>query len=322
MSVIRAKTNGKAGRQKGYMLLAVMLTVTVMLLALSVALPRITQQIKREKEEELIHRGKEYAMAIKRFYHSPASRGTYPISLDQLDNTNNMRFLRKHFKDPMTVDGEWKLIHLGEAQIQLSNPGGVPGGMGSLATSPLSSIAAPSPSPSTSASPGTFGSGLGGNVGGAGQSPGGALGSLQTSGSPLQAGGFIIGVASKSKETSIKEFNGANEYDQWLFVFDPHYECASSAAAAPAAGAPAAATAAPIPGSLAPCAGNGIIIAAAASPSSSPPNPPVPGPSVSPTPVPGVSPPPVPGVSPPPVPGTTPTPSPGGGTPSPTPQHY
>jgi type II secretory pathway pseudopilin PulG len=146
------------------MLLAVMLTVTVILLALSIALPRIAQQIKREKEEELIHRGKEYAMAIKRFYHSPASRGTYPTSLDQLDNTNNMRFLRKHFKDPMTVDGEWKLIHVGEAQIKTSNPGGVPGGTGSLATNPLSGSATPSSSPSPLASPGTLGTGLGGNV--------------------------------------------------------------------------------------------------------------------------------------------------------------
>jgi type II secretory pathway pseudopilin PulG len=306
------------------MLLAVMLTVTVMLLALSIALPRITQQIKREKEEELIHRGKEYAMAIKRFYHSPASRGTYPTSLDQLDNTNNMRFLRKHFKDPMTVDGEWKLIHLGEAQIPMSNPGGVPRGMGSLATGPLSGAVTPSPSPSPSASPGTLGSGLGGNVGGAVQSPGGGLGSLQTTGSPLQAGGFIIGVASKSKETSIKEFNGTNQYDQWLFVFDPRAECALPAAAAPAAGIPAAGTPAAIPASPAPCAGNGITIAAAASPSSSPANPPVPGASVSPTPVQGISPPPVPGTSPTPAPGISPPAGPGTsptpGTPTP-PQH-
>ena len=306
MSFIRAKAKSKAGRQKGYMLLAVMLTVTVMLLALSVALPRMTQQIKREKEEELIHRGKEYAMAIKRFYHSPASRGTYPTSLDQLDNTNNMRFLRKHFKDPMTVDGEWKLIHFGEAQIKMS---GVPGGTGSLVTGPLSGPATPSPSPSVSPSPGTLGSGLGGNVGGVVQNPGGGLGSLQTSGSPLQAGGFIIGVASKSKETSIKEFNGTNQYDQWLFVFDPRMECALPAAAAPAAGAPAAGIPAAIPGSPAPCAGNGITIAAPQSPSSPPANPPVPGAPVSPTPVPGISPPP--------VPGTSPTP----GMPTPSPQH-
>jgi type II secretory pathway pseudopilin PulG len=145
LSIIRAKAKSKAWRQKGYMLLAVMLTITVMLLALSIVLPRITQRIKREKEEELIHRGKEYAMAIKRFYHSPASRGTYPTSLDQLDNTNNMRFLRKHFKDPMTTDGEWKLIHFGEAEIKLTNPGGVPGGTGSLSTRPLGGSAAPSP---------------------------------------------------------------------------------------------------------------------------------------------------------------------------------
>ena len=122
--------------QKGYMLLAVMLLITVMLIVLATAVPRIAQQIKREKEDELIHRGKEYATAIKKFYHK---NGTYPVSLEQLDSTNNQRFLRHRYKDPMTESGEWKLIHVGEAQINLSPaaaPGGAqgPGQVGSVTT--------------------------------------------------------------------------------------------------------------------------------------------------------------------------------------------
>src|SRR5262249_56342027 len=151
MSIVPAKTNPQRNRQKGYMLLAVMLLVTMMLLALTIVLPRVTQQIKRDKEDELVHRGKEYAMAIKRYYHSKAvSNGNYPTSLDQLDGTNNLRFLRKRFKDPMTVDGEWRLIHLGEAEIKFTAPtGGVPPGgpIGSLQTTPMAGSPTPTLSP-------------------------------------------------------------------------------------------------------------------------------------------------------------------------------
>jgi type II secretory pathway pseudopilin PulG len=275
MMSVRSKSQARSSRQKGYMLLALMLLVTMMLLALSVVLPRVTQQMKREKEDELVHRGKEYAMAIKRYYHSPASRGNYPTSLEQLESANHMRFLRKRFKDPMTIDGEWRLIHFGEAEIKLTNPAGgpasSPGASGSLNTSPLGGSATPSPAPS--ASPSLFASPSPGTLG-AGPAPGagGQLGSLNITTSPGQAGGgFIIGVASKSKETSIKEFNGNNEYDEWLFVFDPRLECQQ----------PAGTSAIPSP-----CSGNGITIASPRSPNAPPINPP-PGqaPSVSPTPV-------------------------------------
>jgi len=232
-------------RQEGYLLLSVMLLITLMLIALAIAVPRIAQQIKRQKEEELIHRGKEYANAIKKFYHK---NGTYPTSLDQLESTNNQRFLRHRFKDPMTEKGEWKLIHVGEAQINMptpASPGGIqtPGQTGSLNTTfPGTQLGAqPSPGQTGSApaapggfSPGGFNPG-GGQTGGTqvgGTQPGGGgqLGTLNTSnigtglGANAQGGGPIIGVASTSTNKSIKEFNGVNEYDQWLFVYDPRLE--------------------------------------------------------------------------------------------------
>jgi len=119
MKQARKRIDGQAG----YILLSVMLLVTVMLLALAIELPRISQQIKREKEEELVHRGMDYAMAIKRFVHKT---GRYPASLEQLEDTNHVRFLRKRYKDPMTIEGEWRLIHQGEAQIKLTAPSSLP----------------------------------------------------------------------------------------------------------------------------------------------------------------------------------------------------
>jgi hypothetical protein len=63
------------------------------------------------------------------------------------------------------------------------------------------------------------------------------IGALTTSntgtGQPIGGGG-IIGVASTSKESGIKEFNGNSEYDQWLFVYDPKLEQATVSAGAAA----------------------------------------------------------------------------------------
>ena len=271
MRIKRSKiTNGSAREQEGYLLLSVMLLITMMLIALAVAAPRIAQQIQRQKEEELVYRGKQYAIAIKKFYHK---NGTYPVSLDQLESTNNQRFLRHRYKDPMTSTGEWKLIHVGEAQLTLPTAGGAgapqgPGQAGSLSTnfpptsSGLNSATPTSPGGLNSGglsagglnqgglnqgglnqgglnqgglnsggvSGGLNSGGLTGSTPAGGTQTGGQMGTLQTSnigtglGANAQGGGPIIGVASTSKGKGIKEFNGASEYNTWLFVYDPRLE--------------------------------------------------------------------------------------------------
>ncbi len=40
-------------------------------------------------------------------------RGRYPAKMEDLDNTQNIRFLRKHYIDPMTGKEEWRLLHMG-----------------------------------------------------------------------------------------------------------------------------------------------------------------------------------------------------------------
>jgi type II secretory pathway pseudopilin PulG len=199
--------------ESGYVLLAVMLTLTLMLIALSVEAPRIAQQIKRDKEEELIHRGKDYATAVKRFVHK--NGGRYPASIEQLENTNHIRFLRKKYVDPMTGESDWKMVHVGEAEIKIPAPNPNGNQSGPLGTLPGS------PPPS----------GDGGGTGGGGTSNGtGTLngtGALQTNpigNGPTIGGGQIMGVASVSKKHAIKEFNDKDEYDQWYFVYDLRLE--------------------------------------------------------------------------------------------------
>ena len=45
--------------------------------------------MKRDREEEMIHRGTEYARAVKKYYKK---FGRYPANLEQLENTNQIRF--------------------------------------------------------------------------------------------------------------------------------------------------------------------------------------------------------------------------------------
>jgi type II secretory pathway pseudopilin PulG len=239
--VIRTRSR-KPATQKGYVLLGLMLAMTLMLIAMAAAAPRIAQVIKRQREEDLVHIGKDYATAVKRFVHK--NGGRYPNSIEQLENTNQVRFLRKQYKDPTTGENIWRLVRFGEAEIKIPapNPGlnpstNNPGLGGSSTTTPTPNTTAPvisaggaNPPPNQQA----------GNVGG-------QLGSLQTSGignssGQQLGGGQIIGIASVNKAQSIKEFNDKDHYNEWFFVYDLRLEQAGGTGvtvAAPRAGATA-----------------------------------------------------------------------------------
>jgi type II secretory pathway pseudopilin PulG len=94
----------------GYAFVVLMVAMTVMLIALAAALPSVYHESQREKEEELIFRGNEYARAIYLFQRQFQR---YPKSVDELIRTNNIRFLRHAYKDPMSPNGKWRFIHVG-----------------------------------------------------------------------------------------------------------------------------------------------------------------------------------------------------------------
>ncbi len=206
---MRYMKSGRArSKESGYVLLAVMLTLLLMLIALSVEAPRIAQQIKRDKEEELIHRGKDYATAVKRFVHK--NGGRYPASVEQLENTNHVRFLRKKYVDPITGESDWKMVHVGEAEIKIPAPN--PNGHSKQVPQERCRAI---PSGGTQRRHGRR------------RNSSQNLGTLNTSGignGPTIGGGQIMGVASVSKKHAIKEFNDKDEYDQWYFVYDPRLE--------------------------------------------------------------------------------------------------
>lgn len=104
----------RAESEEGFILLAVLFLVALILIALAVAAPTVAKSIQRDKEVELVHRGEEYKRAVKLYYKK---FGAYPTSIDQLVNTNNIRFLRKRYKDPITGKDDWRLIYFGQAKV-------------------------------------------------------------------------------------------------------------------------------------------------------------------------------------------------------------
>jgi hypothetical protein len=83
----------------GFSMSALIFFLTAASIFIAAAVPSYQMQAKREMEEELIFRGEEYARAIQKFQRR---FGVYPSSLDQLISTNNLRFLRHPYKDPIT----------------------------------------------------------------------------------------------------------------------------------------------------------------------------------------------------------------------------
>jgi type II secretory pathway pseudopilin PulG len=115
----RSDSAGGAGADSGYALLFVMIAATILLISLTVALPSIYQEGRREREQELIFRGRQYARAIASF-HQKFQR--YPTSVGELTKlTNGWRFLRKEFSDPMTPDGKWRFIHVNAQGVLLDS---------------------------------------------------------------------------------------------------------------------------------------------------------------------------------------------------------
>jgi hypothetical protein len=151
---------------------------------MSVAMPVWRHQARREKEAELVFRGEQYARAIALYRTKNANN--FPPSIDVLVQG---KYLRKKYKDPMTKDGEFRVVPLGgQAGQQGTAQQQPPPGAGRGSIPPVSQP------PQVQQPP--------------------------ISGPTGAASGGIIGVASKSTETSIRLYRGQTRYDMWPFTFN------------------------------------------------------------------------------------------------------
>src|SRR5262245_7954174 len=187
----------------GYAMAALLVALSVMAVLATAAMPPWKQMVQREKEAELIFRGQQYARAIGLFQRR-AGPGVNPPNLDVLVQ---QRFLRKKYKDPITGE-DFDLISPTTAMAAPTAPGGQPAT--GRAAAPGQGTGQPLTRGGLSQAPSSFSSvGRGSPTGGAPVGFGGNV-----------AGG-IVGVQSKSKEKSIRIYNGRTHYNEWQFIFIP-----------------------------------------------------------------------------------------------------
>jgi len=176
-------------KTSGYVLIMLMFVITAMGIGLLVAVPVWQTQMRREKEEELIFRGKQYVEAVRIF--QVKKPGTFPRTIEQLVEE---KCLRRPFRDPMNPDGDWNIILLAE-----------PGGQGS------------------SLRPRTGGTSLQAAQASR-QEQGPAFSAQRVLVAPESAlssirNAQIIGVVSSSTLKSFRTYNDQESYDKWLFFY-------------------------------------------------------------------------------------------------------
>ena len=151
--ILRSRKSASHRRtDRGYILITLILFVSLIAIAAVIMAPVIAFQVKRDREEELIHRGVQYSRAMKHFVKK---FGRYPTRVEELENTNQVRFLRRRYKDPITGK-DFKILHMGDVQLAFGagiagatpagglNPGaaGIAGALGGGAKGVLGTLAA------------------------------------------------------------------------------------------------------------------------------------------------------------------------------------
>jgi type II secretory pathway pseudopilin PulG len=168
-------------KQRGYTLVAIVIGIAILTILTAAVAPAVSVIMQRDREDELIFRGKQYARGITLFRRR---YGRLPTTLKEMYE-NRPRTLRKLWKEPMCGCDDWYLIIQGtpDALPTAGIPGQPQMNPGAAAAPP------PTPGPQPFGSPGATK-----NV------------------------GPIIGVRSKVKKQSLQEWHGQRSYDQWRFI--------------------------------------------------------------------------------------------------------
>jgi type II secretory pathway pseudopilin PulG len=197
--------------EQGYAMVALLVALSIMSIMMSVALPAWHTAARREKEAELVFRGEQYARALSLF-----SRRFANASPPNVDLLVTEKFLRKKYKDPIT-GGDFELLMPGTALAGASAP------PGQRATTQTAGRAAGGSTSGSASSVGSLVSQLGRNTqsgarGNTTQSQSAARGLISQVSLTTGATGGITGVRSKSTEKSLRVYNGAEHYNEWLFI--------------------------------------------------------------------------------------------------------
>jgi hypothetical protein len=104
--------------QEGYALMLIVFMLAMIVIASVAAAPDVLTNGRREREEEMIWRGKQYVRGIRlfvRYYQAHGGTTRFPTSMEDLTkNKVGLRFMRQAYKDPVNpVDGSWRMIYVG-----------------------------------------------------------------------------------------------------------------------------------------------------------------------------------------------------------------
>ena len=242
--------------EQGYVMLIAIFFIALLVISLAVAAPKIARSIQRDRDLETFHRGLQYRRAIQLYYRKFHA---YPPNVEALVNTNDIHFLRKKYKDPITGQDDWKPIAFGQnktptamgffgqplagnastlAGIGPGGAGGLPGATapggafgggsgsgiygqsGDSGQSPAAGGSVPTGGPT-----GTDGSGTAGSDGGTSSSGASSSGTgtdtSSSPGGPTFGGAGIIGFSPASDKTSILVYKKKQHYNEWEFTYDP-----------------------------------------------------------------------------------------------------
>ena len=196
--------NGRG--DSGFTLVGVVVAIAIIVILLAAVGPTISTILERDRETELIFRGKQYARAIVAFQKR---YGRLPNELKEMAKMKP-KTIRQLWKDPMCNCDDWEVIFAGSpdsAPMGQTPPGAqLTPGFGKRTPTP--NIFGDTSS-NTTPTPGPF---LGGGGPARTPTPSSIFGSDQRKIGP------IVGVRTKVRRHALRPWRGKDYTDEWRFL--------------------------------------------------------------------------------------------------------
>lgn len=180
--ITRSPVHPISRSSRGYTLVGLVIAIAILTILIAAVGPSIGTIMKRDREQELLFRGRQYARAIGLFQRR---YGRYPTELKELYE-NRPRTVRRLWKDPMCDCDKWHLIIQGTPDAIAGDGSSTPGQL------PPS---APAGGPPRTPTPAPFGTG-----------------------GETKNVGPIVGVRSNAHQKALTEWRGHKFYDEWRFI--------------------------------------------------------------------------------------------------------
>jgi type II secretory pathway pseudopilin PulG len=197
----------RASSRAGFTLVGVVVAMAIIVILVAAVGPSISKIIERDREAELIFRGKQYGRAIVAFQKR---YGRLPNKLDELIKMKP-HTVRRLWKDPMCNCDDWETIIAGSPEAAPMGSAPPPGG-GGLGTQTPGTRRSPSffdtPTSDTTPPPSS-----GGGTAARTPTPDSIFGPAAG-----QKIGPIVGVRTKVRRLALKPWRGRDYTDEWRFL--------------------------------------------------------------------------------------------------------